>query len=435
MKIHRFLILFTALLMALCLPGALRAQDDAAPANLLPQNDNTALPHMGIFEGNPNGHGIDWVDDYAKMLHRTLMWGHCSQGWDGWGGVDASDWLFRPWSPWVAAMPGRRLVISVPMLVYAKKGMPPFTLAEGAKGTYNDHFTKCAQNLVQYGLGNSIIRLGWEWDGGWYPWRVMTPEDAANFKLCWQQIVKTMRAVPGAEKLEFCWNGAGETKKFELEDAYPGDDVVDYVGLDIYDKTWAPGTYPYPDGATDDQKLEIQKKVWQVLYNGKFGIKAWVDIAKAHHKGFMIPEWGIGELKNKHGGGDDPYFVQQMYNLIQDPANNVYEAAYWDGREFKMVPTGLQASPYPKSWDLFQKLFSLPPGTPTATGLTAPPPTPEASLASLSPEERAKVTSAPPASASPATPAPPVVANPPSMNNQPGAPASTNAPAAPAPAQ
>jgi hypothetical protein len=286
--------------------------------------------------------------------------------------------------------------------------------------------------LVQYGLGNSIIRLGWEWDGGWYPWRVMTAEDAANYAASWQQIVKTMKAVPGAEKLQFCWNGAGENKKFELEAAYPGDDVVDYVGLDIYDKAWMQGGYPYPAGATDDQKLEIQKKVWTMLYGNKFGIKAWIDIAKAHKKGFMIPEWGLANMKNGHGGGDDLYFVQQMYNLIQDPANNVYEAAYWDGREFKIVPSGGMVSQFPKSWELFVKLFSLPPGTPTATGLTEPPPTPEASLASLSPVERAKVTSAPPPTTSPATPAPPVAPNPMLINNPPAAPAATNAPAAPA---
>jgi len=42
----------------------------------------------------------------------------------------------------------------------------------------------------------------------------------------------------------------------------------------------------------------------------------------------FIPEWGLMNAKN-HGGDDDPYFIQQMYDLIRDPANNVYEAAYW----------------------------------------------------------------------------------------------------------
>jgi hypothetical protein len=191
---------------------------------------------------------------------------------------------------------------------------------------------------------------------------VITDEDARNYAGCWRQIVKTMKAVPGAEKLTFCWNGAGESTKFPLEEAYPGDAVVDYVGLDIYDKTWAKGTYPYPPNASESKKLEIQKKVWDVLYNNKNGIKAWVDIAKAHHKGFMIPEWGINILDNGHGGGDNPYFIQQMYNLIQDPSNNVYEAAYWDAKGCKVIPTGdMKESPFPNSWALYKKIFSLPP--------------------------------------------------------------------------
>ncbi len=349
---------------------------EAAPANLLPLNDNTAPPYMGLYEGVPP-RGVTEVDEYAKLLNRMLMWGHCSEAWDKWDSIDGAHWLWPPWSKWVAAMPGRRIVISVPVIPGGPKGQPVPTLKEGATGAYNAHFAQLAKILVQQNLGNSIIRLGWEWDGGWYPWHVMTAEDAKNYAGCWQQIVRTMKAVPGAEKLQFCWNGAGEPKKFPLEAAYPGDDVVDYVGLDIYDKTWAKGTYPYPPNASDDEKLAIQKKVWDVLYNGKFGIKAWCDFAKAHQKGFMVPEWGIDVADKGHGGGDNPYFVQQMYNFIQDPANNVYEAAYWDAKGCKLIPTGgMTVSQVPQSWALFQKLFSLPAGTTAVSPATPTPPNP-----------------------------------------------------------
>ncbi len=343
---------------------------DTSPGKLLPVNDNTAAPYMGLYEGVPLK-GITDVDDCAKALNRTLIWGHCSEAWDKWDNIDTVHWLWPAWSKWVAAVPGRRIVISVSIIPEAPKGQPGPTLLEGATGAYNDHFTKLAKILVDQNLGNSIIRLGWEWDGGWYPWHVMTAEDAKNYAGCWRQIVTTMKAVPGAENLQFCWNGAGETKKFPLEAAYPGDDVVDYVGLDIYDKTWIKGGYPFPPNASDSDKLEIQKRVWDVIYNGKFGIKAWDDLAKAHHKGFMVPEWGIALQKDGHGGGDDPFFIQQMYNFIQDPGNNVYEAAYWDAKDCKMIPTGgMTESQYPKSWALFQKLFSLPPSvtaSPTTT--------------------------------------------------------------------
>src|SRR6185436_4990248 len=80
----------------------------------------------------------------------------------------------------------------------------PVSLERGAAGDYNAHFRQLAENLVKYGLGDAVLRLGWEFNGGWYTWRAKDKTEA--FAEYWRQIVKTMRAVPGAEKLQFCWN-------------------------------------------------------------------------------------------------------------------------------------------------------------------------------------------------------------------------------------
>ena len=334
--------------------------ENAGATNLLPLTDNRQPPFMGLYENVPKAGGIDQVDEYATWLNRSLVWGHGSQGWENWGSVEKSFWLIVPWSKWVAALPGRRVVLSVPLIPGTPKGEKPFTLKEGATGAYNSHFAQLAKMLVDHKLDNSIIRLGWEFDGSWYPWAARTPENAGYFAQCFKQVVTTMRAQPGAEKLTFCWNGCGEGLPFELAAAYPGDDCVDFVGLDIYDKTWAQDVYPYPPNASAAEKLERQTKAWAALCNGKFGIKAWLAFAKAHKKPFMIPEWGLWKTKDGHGGDDNPFFVQQMFTLIHDPENNVYEAAYWDAREAKVIPTGGTTSQYPKSAELFRNLFSLP---------------------------------------------------------------------------
>ena len=356
MKCLRKIISLVALMMVASFTASKGASESP-----LPLTDNTAPPYMGIYEAVPNSGkpGTTQVDEYAKWLNRTLVWAHGSEGWDSWGSIDRANWLFSPWSKWVAENPNRRMVFSIALMPWSPKDGPAYTLKEGATGAYNSHFVTLAKMLVNYKLENSILRLGWEFDGAWYPWKTLTPEDAPNLAQLFHQVVTAMHAVPGAEKLTFCWNGMGEGKKYELEAAYPGDDVVDYVGMDIYDKTWAKDTYPCPPDATPSEKLERQKKAWEYLYNSRHGVKEWLAFAKTHHKPFFIPEWGLMNAKN-HGGDDDPYFIQQMYDLIRDPANNVYEAAYWDAREAKIIPTGGYVSPYPESTALFQKLFSLP---------------------------------------------------------------------------
>ncbi|HEY0871195.1 MAG TPA: hypothetical protein VGD55_12410, partial [Acidothermaceae bacterium] len=43
-----------------------------------------------------------------------------------------------------------------------------------------------------------------------------------------------------------------------------------------------------------------------------------------------ITEWGVTQLTNGHGGGDDPAFVDRMFDFMTDPANNVAYAHYFN---------------------------------------------------------------------------------------------------------
>jgi hypothetical protein len=49
----------------------------------------------------------------------------------------------------------------------------------------------------------------------------------------WRQIVKTMRTVPGTEKLQFCWNPTLGYQQFPSEKAWPGDEFVAFESIDI----------------------------------------------------------------------------------------------------------------------------------------------------------------------------------------------------------
>ena len=78
-----------------------------------------------------------------------------------------SDWMLDPWASWVRATAGRRLLISVPMLNQASSGK----LADGANGAFDGYFATLAQEIADTGLGEAIIRLGWEANGDWFAWK------------------------------------------------------------------------------------------------------------------------------------------------------------------------------------------------------------------------------------------------------------------------
>ena len=277
---------------------------------------------------------------YSRWINRPAVWAEDFEPTDAWeNNIEGGGWQLGEWRDWKKVDPtNRRLILSVPLLPGgwdrsgAKNGAQagqPVSLEAGAKGDYNAHFEALARNLVDYGLGDSVLRLGWEFNGGWYTFRASdNPQAWAGY---WRQIVTTMRGVKGAEKLQFCWNPALGWQQFPAEQAYPGDEYVDIVGLDVYDESWGQDTYPLPDGASADEIEKRRDKAWnEVIYGGNMGLKWWSDFARAHGKLFALPEWSISKREDGHGGLDNPVFIERMHDFIDDPANNVYFSCHFD---------------------------------------------------------------------------------------------------------
>lgn len=70
-----------------------------------------------------------------------------------------------------------------------------FVNHKGANGDWNQYFTAIAQGLVNYNLSNAILRIGWEFNGNWYPWSIMYAP--SEWPLYFQQIVTATRAIKG----------------------------------------------------------------------------------------------------------------------------------------------------------------------------------------------------------------------------------------------
>jgi hypothetical protein len=356
---------------------------------------------MAVFKGSVNGMkhlgGPNGADAYAAWLNRSVIWAEDNQP-GTWDNVEGASWQLPPWGQWVSAVAGRRFILGVAIIpgpwngsgpAFGPAAHVPVSLEEGAKGTYNPYYKKLAENLVKYNLGNSILRLGVEFNGGWFPWRVSSEKKAVAFAAYWRQIVDTMRAVPGADKLQFCWNpGLTCYCAFKPDTAWPGDNYVDYIGLDSYDDSYAKDTYPWPKDATPDEIEAIHKKAWDTVYlNGAYGLVYWENFSHKHsNTPLAFPEWGTDNKPDHHGGGDDPYFIEQMYKFINNPANNVAWHSYFDYQagdgHHELGPRANKpfVTEFPRSAAKFKELFSLPAGT-----TSPPPPTPAPTVSTNAP--------------------------------------------------
>lgn len=344
-------------------------------------DDNAKAPHIAVFKGSVDGvkkpYGAQNNAAYAAWLNRNVVWAEDTQPGGSWDNMSGQAWQLAPWSNWKKVVPGRRLILNICIIPgpwdgsgpqMGKDAGIPVSLEDGAAGKYNEYYRKLAENLVKYGLEDSILRLGCEFNGGWFAWRAQSDAKAKAFAGYFREIVKTMRSVPGAEGLKFDWNVGLGWCSFDPENAWPGDEYVDFVGIDTYDDCYAPNTYPFPKNASEAEKDRIRKKVWHDhILGGKFGLSYWSDFARKHGKPMSLPEWGVNNKPDGHGGGDNPYFIEQMYEFINDPRNNVAYHSYFDYQagdgHHQLSPTreGKIVTEFPRSAEKFQKLFSLPP--------------------------------------------------------------------------
>jgi hypothetical protein len=239
---------------------------------------------------------------FQAWLGQPVTWALDYLDGSSWATIEKPDWWVRSWrsSPF-------SVVYSIPLL-------PPSgaTLQQGASGAYDGHFVTLARALVAGGAGDAVLRLGWEFNGGWYPWSARQSPQA--FVQYWRHIVNAMRSVPGA-RFKFDWCPTLGTNAVAPAAAYPGDSFVDYIGADVYDQGWGAG-------------WNDSTQRWRTFVNQPYGLQWQRMFAAAHKKPVTFPEWGLSARSDGHGGGDDPYFIQQMLNWIR--TSDVAYALYFD---------------------------------------------------------------------------------------------------------
>jgi hypothetical protein len=299
----------------------------AAAFGAAPARAASPAETVGVFRGAVNTSAVaGWEAWLGRPAYRVLDF----LARESWEKIAAPVWWVDGWS---RSAYKTQLVYSVPMLPDT-----PSTLADGARGSYDAHFERLARLLISRGQGGATIRLGWEFNGDWYRWNAAVNPSA--FVTYWRRIVNAMRRQPGAAfRFDWCPNlGRGTVAPDRV---YPGDTYVDYVGADVYDHGWWPG---YKDPVNR----------WKELMDQPYGLRWQRDFARAHGKRMSFPEWGVVERADGHGGGDNPYFVEQLHAWIK--ANDV---AYHNYFEVDMpgAPIRLMTGRFPKAAAAFRRLF------------------------------------------------------------------------------
>ena len=246
------------------------------------------------------------------------------------------------WADWKAADPDRRLVITQSLI---PDEAPADWRARGAAGEYDAAAARLGHNLVAAGLGDSVIRLAHEANGTWTKDGLGDdPVAYDDWRTYWGRFARAMRSVPDAHFV-FDWTVNAGTRPIPLDAYYPGDDVVDIVGVDVYDFWDELALGPAPtDPATR----------WAVRYAEPGGTGSVVAFAKAHDKPLSIPEWGLSAVGHKGGAGDNPLFVDEIARIVAHD-DVAYQSYFQATTDVAMLLTDA-----PRSFAAYQQHFTHP---------------------------------------------------------------------------
>lgn len=266
---------------------------------------------------NPENHY-----NFENWLGREQQYVLDFEGKETWYSIAEPYWLT---SVWKNTKYKDKIILSVPMLPDSPSDT---SLAAGANGDYDKYFVQLAQHLVNADMPNTIIRPGWEMNGNWYKWSACNSNEE-SFAKYFSNIVTAMRSVPG-QNFTFLWNPAIGAVGADTEKCYPGDSYVDYVGLDVYDESWAGDTYPIPAGASEAETLRRRQNAWDNTLTRKWGLNWLSSFAEEHNKQIIIGEWGANIRDDGHSGGDNAYFIQWMHDWLEYMDDSVFAHVYFD---------------------------------------------------------------------------------------------------------
>ncbi|MEL6890676.1 MAG: glycosyl hydrolase [Actinomycetota bacterium] len=198
-----------------------------------------------------------------------------------------------------------------------------------AEGEFDEAYERVAARLVDAGHGDAVLRLGHEFNGTWAPWSSRTNESA--FIAAWRRVHDVMTSV--SPDFRFDWTALRPAWQEWGVQAYPGDDYVDVIGLDVYWRV-SPNQDPWDPSVWDRRYLRVMRD------HQAFAV--------SRGKQVSYPEWGLT-------GADVPQYIEAMHEWLSElpasgPGSLMYHAYFDDNREFDFEQ-------YPRARETYLELF------------------------------------------------------------------------------
>lgn len=191
----------------------------------------------------------------------------------------------------------------------SSKSEPDFQLSDVISGRYDAYIREWATKAKAWGHP-FMLRFNWEMNGKWFPWHEgVNGNQPGEFVTAWRHVHDIFTEV-GASNVTWVWcpnlEYSGATP---LSEVYPGDEYVDWTGLDGYNH----GTNPaQPDSWKSFNQL------YRTTYNNIVG-------SLAPGKPMMI-----GEVASTEYGGSKSAWIKDMLARVPAEYPAIRALIYFD---------------------------------------------------------------------------------------------------------
>ncbi|HEX4463054.1 MAG TPA: glycosyl hydrolase [Solirubrobacterales bacterium] len=187
---------------------------------------------------------------------------------------------------------------------------PNFQLSDVIAGTYDSYIREFAQAARKWGHP-FFLRFDWEMNGNWFPWSEgVNGNQSGEFVAAWRHVHDIFTSV-GASNVTWVWcpNVDPEGVLHDLGSLYPGDEYVDWTGLDGYN--W--GTNP-----ANPDRWRSFNELYESTYHR-------IADAVAPDKPMLI-----GEMGSTEDGGSKASWIEEALTAIPTDYTQIHGLLWFD---------------------------------------------------------------------------------------------------------
>jgi hypothetical protein len=149
------------------------------------------------------------------------------------------------------------------------------TWAQAAAGSEVAHWRQIAAVVRDNWHYRTVyLRFAHEFNGNWMDWSVK-PAEVPAFRTAFRLFARTMRTALAGKDVKIVWAPNFGTWFYSPDSAWPGTDVVDVVGVSMYEWTL----------------YDTQAK-WKAFLASSIGPNVWSAFAQRHGRPLAFSEWG-----------------------------------------------------------------------------------------------------------------------------------------------